>query len=146
MPGNLLDRLLTLGHAVARGPRRRLLAATRPATAPLAVGTLADLARSKPALVAENALLRHQLSLLRRSVARPRCTPADRALFVVLASRVRTWRLALLIVHSDRDRFFPVAVATELYALLPDAELCILPQTSLSWPKSPSVPSSRFLR
>ncbi len=90
-----------LGHATARGLRRRLLVATRPTTAPLVVGTLADLARSKPALVAENVLLRHQLAILRRSVKRPRCTPADRALLVVLASRVRVWRSALLIVQPD---------------------------------------------
>jgi hypothetical protein len=75
------------------------LIATRPAAAPLAVGTLADLARSKPALLAENALLRKQLAILRRSVTCPRCTPADRALLVLLASRVRAWRAALLIVQ-----------------------------------------------
>jgi pimeloyl-ACP methyl ester carboxylesterase len=34
-----------------------------------------------------------------------------------------------LIIHGDRDWFFPVAVPTELYGLLPDAELCILPRT-----------------
>ncbi len=59
------------------------------------VGTLADLARSRPALIAENALLRHQLAILHRSVKRPRCTPADRALLVLLAGRVRAWRSAL---------------------------------------------------
>ncbi len=80
MPGRLLHRLIRLGRAAAQSLRRRLLAATRPAVAPLAAGTLADLARSKPALVAENALLRHQLAILHRSVKRPRCTPADRAL------------------------------------------------------------------
>ncbi len=101
MPGHLLGRLITLGHAAARGLRRRLLAATRPATAPLVVGTLADLARSKPALVAENALLRHQLGILRRSVKGPRSTPADRALLVLLASRVFAWRSALLIIQPD---------------------------------------------
>ena len=34
-----------------------------------------------------------------------------------------------LIVHGDRDRIFPVEVALALYRLLPDAELCVLPQT-----------------
>jgi pimeloyl-ACP methyl ester carboxylesterase len=34
-----------------------------------------------------------------------------------------------LIVHGDRDWFFPVAVPTELYRLLADAELCLLPNT-----------------
>ncbi len=101
MPVRLLHRLITLGRAAAQGLRRQLLAATRPVVAPLAVGTLADLARSKPALVAENALLRHQLAILRRSVRRPRCTARDRALLVLLASRVRAWRSALHIVQPD---------------------------------------------
>jgi len=35
----------------------------------------------------------------------------------------------VLIVHGDRDFFFPVSVPAGLYALLPDAELCILPAT-----------------
>jgi transposase InsO family protein len=59
------------------------------------------LARSKPELVAENALLRQQLLVLQRSVPRPRCTPTDRTLLVLLASRVRAWRSALLIVQPD---------------------------------------------
>lgn len=94
-----LHCLFTFGRAVAQGLRRRLLAATRPMAAPLAVGALADLARSKPALVAENAFLRHQLAILRRSVARPRCARADRALLVVLASRFQAWQSALRIVQ-----------------------------------------------
>lgn len=101
MPGPLLHRLLALGRAAVHGFRRRLLDATRPIVVPVAVGTLADLARSKPALVAENAFLRHQLAILHRSVKRPRCSAADRALLVLLASRVRTWRSALLIVQPD---------------------------------------------
>ena len=101
MSSRLLHRLITLGRAAAHSLRRRLLAATRPTTAPLVVGTLADLARSKPTLVAENALLRHQLAILRRSVKRPRCTPTDRALLVLLASRICTWRQSLLIVRPD---------------------------------------------
>jgi putative transposase len=101
MPVRLLHRVIAIGRAAAHSVRRCLLAATRPTLAPLAVATLADLARSKPALVAENALLRHQLAILRRSVKRPRCTPADRALLVLLASRVCAWRSALLIVQPD---------------------------------------------
>jgi pimeloyl-ACP methyl ester carboxylesterase len=42
---------------------------------------------------------------------------------------LRRIRAPTLIVHGDRDRFFPVAVPVELYGLLPDAELCVLPQT-----------------
>jgi len=52
-------------------------------------------------LVAENALLRHQLIVLRRQVARPRLTALDRFLLLVLASKVRFWRSALLIVQPE---------------------------------------------
>src|ERR687885_2192169 len=101
MGTRLLHRLLAAGRAAGQTLRRRLAAATRPAAAPLLTGTLADLARTKPELLAENALLRHQLIVLRRRVQRPRCTPADRALLVLLASRLRTWRQALLIVQPE---------------------------------------------
>ena len=81
-----LHRLLAAGRATAQTLRRRLAAATRPATAPLVAGSLADLARTKPELFAEHALLRQQLIALQRRVTRPRCTAADRALLVLLAS------------------------------------------------------------
>lgn len=73
MFAHLLQPIISIGHAVARTLHRHLLAATRPAAAPLVVGALADLARSKPTLIAANALLRHQLVILQRSVKRPRC-------------------------------------------------------------------------
>ena len=76
-------------RAALQALRRRLLAATKPAAPPLLAGALADLLRSKPELVAENALLRQQLIVLKRSVKRPRCTPAERTLLVLLAGRVR---------------------------------------------------------
>src|SRR5262245_47547350 len=63
------------------------------------MGAATDLVRSKPELVAENALLRQQLIILTRSTKRPRLTRTDRALLVLLASRVRAWRQALLIVQ-----------------------------------------------
>jgi len=101
MPTRLFRHLITLGRAIVRRLHHQLSAAIRPAAASVAVGALDDLVRSRPALVAENALLRHQLAILRRSVKRPRCTPADRAILVLLASRVRTWRQALHIVQPD---------------------------------------------
>jgi pimeloyl-ACP methyl ester carboxylesterase len=45
------------------------------------------------------------------------------------AEELRALATPTLIIHGDRDRRFPVAVPTALYDLLPDAELCILPQT-----------------
>ena len=101
MLARLLHRVTGTGHAALQALRRRLLAATRPAAPMLVTGALADLTRSKPELVAENALLRQQLVVLKRSVKRPRCTPADRTRLVLLASRVPDWRSALLIVQPD---------------------------------------------
>lgn len=101
MAAHLICRLMTAARMAAQALRGRLQDATRPATAPLITGTLADLARSKPALIAENALLRQQLIILRRSVARPGCTSTDRTLLVLLASRLQTWRQSLLIVQPE---------------------------------------------
>jgi len=97
----LFRRCAHRGRSLARALRRRLLIATKPAEPAVAIGALTDLVRSRPALVAENAFLRQQLLVLRRGVKRPRCTPADRALLVVFASRLRAWRQALLIVQPD---------------------------------------------
>jgi putative transposase len=81
--------------------RTRFLRWTKPLTSSSAVGTLADLGRSKPALIAENALLRKPLIILRRQVKQPACTQVDRTLLVLLARLVRNWKQALLIVQPD---------------------------------------------
>jgi len=47
---------------------------TKPDTTSLIFGTVTDLGRSRSELVAENALLRQQLIILRRQVKRPSCT------------------------------------------------------------------------
>ena len=73
----------------------------RPARATHLTGTAADLVRSKSDLLIENALLRHQLVVLRRSSKRPLLTPADRTLLVLLAGRLCSWRHALLIIQPD---------------------------------------------
>jgi len=79
----------------------RFVAWTKPNTTSLLLGTLMDLARSKSELVAENALLRQQVIILRRQVKRPACTKKDRMLLVLLASMVRAWKQALFIVQPE---------------------------------------------
>ncbi len=74
---------------------------TRPLNTSLLLGTLTDLARGKSERVAENALLRKPLIILRRQSKRPVCTKRDRILLVLLAKAVRTWRQALLIVQPE---------------------------------------------
>jgi pimeloyl-ACP methyl ester carboxylesterase len=41
----------------------------------------------------------------------------------------------VLVLHGDRDPFFPVDVPTTMYRSLPNAELCILPATGHFLPK-----------
>ncbi len=91
-----------LAELVARMRRAlRVCLWARPLVGTHATGTGADLVRSRAQLLAENALLRQQLIVLRRSVKRPGVTPADRALLVLLASRVRAWRESLHLVQPD---------------------------------------------
>jgi hypothetical protein len=63
--------------------------------------TIADLGRSKSELMAENALLRQQLIILKRQVKRPACTKRDRLLLVLLARAVRAWQQTLFIIQPD---------------------------------------------
>jgi len=81
--------------------RSRFARWTKPLTSSLLLGTLADLGRSKSELIAENALLRQQLIILRRQVKRPACTRTDRMLLVLLARTVQHWKQALIIVQPE---------------------------------------------
>jgi len=90
----LLDGCL---HAISS----RLTHWTKPLGTSLPLATLADLGKSKSQLIAENALLRQQLIVLRRQVKRPTFTRTDRILLVLLARLVHTWQNALLIVQPD---------------------------------------------
>lgn len=73
----------------------------KPPTLSLLLGTLADLTRGKAELLAENALLRQQLIILRRQVTRPVYRKTDRFLLVLLARMVRTWKQALFIIQPE---------------------------------------------
>ncbi len=79
----------------------RLRARTKPLTNTLLVGAAADVVRSRQALIVENALLRQQLLVLQRQVKRPKLRWRDRVVIVGLASRVLTWKNALLIVKPE---------------------------------------------
>jgi putative transposase len=81
--------------------QKRLLSWIKPPATSLLLGTLADLTREKSELMAENALLRQQLIILRRQVKRPVCRKTDRLLLVLLARMVRTWKQALFLVQPE---------------------------------------------
>ena len=74
---------------------------TKPRSIALAAGLAADLTRGRGDLLLENALLRQQVLVLSRTVKRPTFTPLDRGLLVLLASQLRTWAGALLIVRPE---------------------------------------------
>ncbi len=73
----------------------------KPPTTSLLLGTFADMSRGKSELLAENALLRHQLIILRRQIKRPVYQKTDRFLLVLLVRMVRTWKQALLVVQPE---------------------------------------------
>src|ERR1700693_5162666 len=63
--------------------------------------TLSACFKSRAALQLENLALRHQLGILRRSVNRPKLTPADRFLWAWLCEVRNDWRSSLVIVKPD---------------------------------------------
>src|SRR5262245_31081146 len=74
----------------------------RPGACSLLIGVDTDLTRSKADLIAENALLRHQLALLKRQSKCPRLKPADRLGLLLLTkatNATEAWRQTLLIVQ-----------------------------------------------
>jgi len=81
--------------------QKRFLCWVKPPTTTLVLGTLTDLLRGKSELIAENALLRQQLSILHRQIKRPVYKKTDRLLLVLLASMVRTWKQALYLVQPE---------------------------------------------
>jgi putative transposase len=93
-----LKRLIGMSVSILR---TRYVLWTTPLTSSLPLGTLADLARSKSELIAENALLRQQLIILRRQVKRPICTKRDRILLVLGARGVRAWKQTILIIQPE---------------------------------------------
>src|SRR5437773_3550313 len=97
----ILSRLKRLVGPPVKVLRARFLQWTKPLTSSLPLETLADLTRSKPELIAENALLRQQLIILKRQVKRPRCTKTDRLLLVFLARMIRAWKQALFLVQPE---------------------------------------------
>ena len=67
----------------------------------VAIGAARDLTRTRSELLAENALLRQQLIVLRRSIQRPRVHRDDRLLLLMLARLCRRWRDALHLVNPE---------------------------------------------
>jgi len=57
--------------------------------------------RSHEALLAENLMLRHQLTVLQRSAGRPKLRPTDRLLWAIGLRRLPNWKKCLMIVQPE---------------------------------------------
>jgi len=97
----ILRQVVAVAQPIVKKLETQVKTWTKPTTDSLIGGTAADLVKSKKQLIMENALLRQQVIVLKRQVARPQLTTKDRSLLVVLASQVRDWKNALLIVKPD---------------------------------------------
>ena len=94
VPGFVKQGLASVGSRMIRWLREW----TKPDNHGLVGGAVADATRSKSELMLENALLRQQLIVLERQVRRPRMTRRDRQTLVLLASRIKGWKEAPIIV------------------------------------------------
>src|SRR5260370_34996755 len=79
--------------------QERVLGWMKPPTTSLVLGTLADVTRGKAELLAKNALLRHQLLILRRQRKRPAHRKTDRLLRCLPARMARAWTGRPCLVH-----------------------------------------------
>src|SRR5712692_3209073 len=89
----------TIVRKAVRWLNQKLQQWSRPTDGHAVVDTVADLMRPRSELVLENALLRQQVIVLYRTVKRPKLRNTDRRILVLLASCLRAWRSALLVVR-----------------------------------------------
>jgi putative transposase len=100
-----LAAIFNFGKAIVRQGvqwlNQKLQQWSRPTAGMAVLECVTDLMRPRSELVLENALLRQQVIVLQRQVKRPKITNVDRRLLVFLASRLRAWRSALLVVKPE---------------------------------------------
>src|SRR6185436_19168760 len=97
----LLNRLKSMADRLVKGLSKWVAQWAEPIKETLVGGAMSDVAISKGDLIAENALLRQQLIVLKRQVKRPQLKGHDRRLLVLLASKARAWRQALLLIKPE---------------------------------------------
>ena len=94
----------SLCQTVKQNIRQRI----KPDTHQLVLSAIVDLAQPKSELVLENAFLRQQLIVLQRQKKRPALTGRDRVMMVLLASKLRRWKEALIVVQPDTLMRWPL--------------------------------------
>ena len=97
----ILHRLRSRILNAVRHGGERVHQMLKPDTVSLLAGAARDAVRSKTQLIAENALLRHQLIIVQRHAKRPLLSNRDRLRLLLLARATPFWKQALLIVQPD---------------------------------------------
>ncbi len=113
---SLFQSLCSFGYFCFDRTFRRL---TLPAKRSILAGALSDLPRTKPELIAENVLLRHQLAILQRQVKKPQLTRQDR--FLALGSGQSPY--ALEGSTPDHPTRHPAALASGRVSLALETEI-----------------------
>jgi len=101
MLNQIVAQLKSVAAPILRQLRDIVLEWTKPMSETLVGGSAQDVVKTKSELLVENALLRQQLIVLKRQVKRPELRGRDRFLLVALASKLRHWRQALLVVKPE---------------------------------------------
>ena len=97
----MIDPVIDAWKQIVNQVRQLIKQWTKPLASRLFLGSFADMTRSRADLIAENALLRQQVIILRRQVKRPQLTERDRRRLVLLARCTRFWKQALHIIQPD---------------------------------------------
>jgi hypothetical protein len=100
----VLDMLTSIKQKVCfsfHALQKRVSRWIKPPKISFVLSTLTDLTRGKAELLVENALVRHQLIILRWQIKRPAYRKRDRFLLVLLGWMVRTWKQAFILVQPE---------------------------------------------
>ena len=89
------------GKSVFNRIKETIKKLTKPAVVTLTAGAVTDLTRSRQDLVAENAILRQQVIVLKRQIKRPKFTSGDHFRLTFLSRLTDFWQSALHIVQPE---------------------------------------------
>ena len=74
---------------------------TKPPVGKIVIGAFSDINTTRADLIAENALLRRQLIIIKRKIKRPQLTNRDQLSLVLLARCTQFWKQAIFIIQPD---------------------------------------------
>jgi hypothetical protein len=94
---NMFSQIWNVSKSVFNRVKEAIKTFIKPATVSLVTSAAADMTKSKKDLVAENAILRQQLIVLKRQVKRPKFNDGDRFRLVFLSTLTNYWDKARIV-------------------------------------------------